>query len=165
MDNYEIVFASERIYYCKINENMINDYLKMVNDPSVAAGLFRTYKEFTYEEELEWVRDKIKDGATVFSMIDKESKKFIGNVELMQIINHSAEVGISITKEMQNKHFGTEAMRTIVNYGYEVLGLNNIYLKVFDFNKRAIKCYQNVGFVEDGLTNSSDEYKMVHKRK
>lgn len=33
--DYEIVFESNRIYFVKITEKLVNDYLKMVNDIEV----------------------------------------------------------------------------------------------------------------------------------
>ena len=44
MDKYEIIFESENILYVKINENLINDYLIMVNDPEVQKGISRKAK-------------------------------------------------------------------------------------------------------------------------
>ena len=34
----------------------------------------------------------------------------------------------------------------LLNYGFNFLNLNNIYLKVLSFNKRAIKAYEKCGF-------------------
>lgn len=32
MNNYEIVFSSENIDYIKVSENLVNEYLDMLND-------------------------------------------------------------------------------------------------------------------------------------
>ena len=58
MDKYEIIFESKNILYIKINENLINDYLIMVNDPEVQKGISSKAKIYTYEQELEWVKEK-----------------------------------------------------------------------------------------------------------
>jgi len=42
--------------------------------------------------------------------------------------------------------FGTSAVRLVVGYGFDVLGLQEIVLGVFDFNERAIRSYEKVGF-------------------
>jgi RimJ/RimL family protein N-acetyltransferase len=34
----------------------------------------------------------------------------------------------------------------LLDYGFKALNLNNIMLKVYSFNKRAIKSYEKVGF-------------------
>ena len=30
--NYDVIFASDRIYFVKLSEDLVNDYLNMVND-------------------------------------------------------------------------------------------------------------------------------------
>ena len=36
MNKYEKIFESERIFYTKITKDLIEDYLKMINDIEVA---------------------------------------------------------------------------------------------------------------------------------
>lgn len=42
--------------------------------------------------------------------------------------------------------YGTSAVRLVAGYGFDVLGLQEIVLGVFDFNARAIRSYEKVGF-------------------
>lgn len=81
-------------------------------------------------------------------MIERTSGNFIGNVEFMEINNGSAEMGISITPFYQNKHYGTEAINSMINYGFNKINLDEINLVVFSNNIRAIHCYKKFGFVE-----------------
>ena len=37
-------------------------------------------------------------------------------------------------------------MRLILDYGFNILNLHSIYLRVFSHNTRAIKSYEKVGF-------------------
>jgi len=58
-------------------------------------------------------------------------------------------------KKEQGKGYGTEAMKLLLEYGFNTLNLNRLDLKVNDFNLRAIKCYQRLGFVEEGRMRQS----------
>ena len=49
---------------------------------------------------------------------------------------------------MQDRGFGTEAVRALVGYGMDRLGLKRIFLKVFPDNARAIRVYEKCGFRE-----------------
>lgn len=49
----------------------------------------------------------------------------------------------------------------LVKYGFEYLNLNNIMLKVYSFNERAIKCYKKVGFKEFGRRHKTIPIKNV----
>ena len=64
-------------------------------------------------------------------------------------INRTAELGVFIG---DNDHlscgYGSEAIMLILDYGFNFLNLNNIMLRVFDFNIRAIKAYKK-GFCNE----------------
>ena len=46
-------------------------------------------------------------------------------------------------------------MKILIEYGFNTLNLNRLDLKVNDFNLRAIKCYQKLGFIEEGRMRQS----------
>lgn len=164
MKNLEIVFESENLIYVKLSELLIEDYLKMVNDKEVARMISHKERTYTYEGEKAWIEEKLSNNSACYSMIEKSTNEFVGNIELMSIENSIAEIGISITSEKQNKHYGTEAMKSIIKYGTEVLNIENFHLFVFDNNFRAIHCYEKVGFVDD-KTGENGDLHMVYKRK
>lgn len=165
MDKYEIIFESENILYIKINESLINDYLIMVNNPEVQKGISRKEKIYTYEQELEWVKEKLNEDATIFSMIEKETNEYIGNVEIMKIIENVGEIGITITPLKQNKHYGQEAMKSIINYALNIMNLENVDLNVYKTNPRAINCYEKVGFIRDGVGKTEEDIHMIYKKR
>jgi RimJ/RimL family protein N-acetyltransferase len=53
-------------------------------------------------------------------------------------------------KDQWNKGFGTEATKLFVAYGFETLNLNRIELRVYEYNARAIRVYEKVGFKHEG---------------
>ena len=87
MKNFELIFESENIKYIKLSEDLINEYLTMVNDPEVANKISHNMRTFTYEEEQKWVRTKLEENAICYSMIEKSTGEYIGNVEIMKINN------------------------------------------------------------------------------
>lgn len=164
MNKYEIIFESENILYIKINESLINDYLIMVNDPEVQKGISRKAKIYTYEQELEWVKEKLNEDKAIFSMIEKETNEYIGNVEIMKIIENVGEIGITITPLKQNKHYGQEAIKSIINYALNIMNLENVDLNVYKTNPRAIHCYEKAGFIRDGVGKTEEDIHMIYKK-
>ena len=141
------VFESERIRFVKITEALLADYLAMVNDMErVAPFIGRRTEPFTEAQELAWVRRKQEDDGPYFSMIEKESGEFIGNIELMDVHDGVGELGVAITAAKQDMGFGTEAIPALVRYGMERLGLKRIFLKVYPDNLKAIRVYEKCGF-------------------
>ena len=145
------VFETENIKFIELTESLVEDYLAMINDINVARLLGRT-KTVTEEGELNWIRMNLENKAPVFSMIEKSSGKFIGNIELMDVHDEEAELGITITASMQDKGYGTESVPAIVDYGMKKLNLKRIFFRVFPDNLRAIHVYEKCGFREYGRT-------------
>ena len=100
----------------------------------------------TEEDEIAWVRAKLEAQATAFSMLEKESGAFIGNIELMDVRDACGELGIAITAEKQELGYGTEAIRALLEYAFHTLGLRRVFLKAYPENLRAIHVYEKCGF-------------------
>jgi RimJ/RimL family protein N-acetyltransferase len=46
--------------------------------------------------------------------------------------------------------YGTDAVRLLLRYAFEGLNLARVTLGVFDYNPRAVRVYEKVGFVHEG---------------
>ena len=143
------VFESERIRFVEVSESLIRDYLIMVNDfEHVDRFIGGRHETYTEEMEVRWVRKKLAEKAPVFSMIEKQSGAFIGNIELMDISDSAGELGIAITAGKQDQGYGTEAVAAITAFGRDRLGLKRIVLRTRVDNARAIRVYEKCGFRE-----------------
>ncbi len=77
----------------------------------------------------------------------------LGVVSLMNIseANASAELSVILgDAEDRKRGLGSEAIRVILRYGFEELGLHRVGLSVFEFNGAAISAYEKLGFREEG---------------
>ena len=143
------IFESENISFVRVSEKLLTDYLAMVNDWERVGKLIGSRRDpISEEKERRWVQKKLAEGAALFSMLEKDTGAFIGNIELMDIADGAGELGIAITAAMQDKGYGTEAVRAMVEYGMDQLGLHRVFLKVFPDNARAIRVYEKCGFRE-----------------
>jgi RimJ/RimL family protein N-acetyltransferase len=109
------------------------------------------------EEEEAWIRKsweiRYKGEAYIFGIMHIDEKQYIGNIELRMIntIAKRGMLGIMIfNPDYWGKGYGEEAIKLILQFGFETLNLKTVELEVFDFNKRAQMCYKKVGFVEIG---------------
>ena len=62
---------------------------------------------------------------------------------------------VIISPRRRNKGLGQLMLGKLLEYGFDEIDLNRIGLGVFDFNKPAIKCYKNMGFVLEGTLRQS----------
>jgi RimJ/RimL family protein N-acetyltransferase len=87
-------------------------------------------------------------------IIDLETDVPIGwcALFLQAPVNRRASLGIIIgEKAYWGRGYGTEAVKLMLDYGFGVLNLNSVELGVYSFNRRAIRCYEKVGFRRIGI--------------
>ena len=64
---------------------------------------------------------------------------------------YQAEMGYDLEKEHWGKGIMTEAMRAVINFGFEKMELNRIEVYIMPRNKRSIKMIKRLGFRREGL--------------
>src|SRR5690606_35727569 len=68
----------------------------------------------------------------------------------------TAEYGIVIgEKDAWGKGYGTEATRLMLAYGFDVLGLQNIMLRVYANNPAGVRAYERAGFRKVGVLRNA----------
>lgn len=143
----------DRIYLSPLNVEDAEKYVEWFCDFRTTDGLGSSAKLMTIENEKEWIINATKSNDFIFSIVDLENDKLIGNCSIMNISqkDRMGEVGIFIGEENNRSNgYGAEALKLLLDYGFNYLNLNNIMLTVMSFNERAIKCYEKVGFKEFG---------------
>lgn len=88
------------------------------------------------------------DDTRIFKIMDNQ--KMIGSVELTNIDTKTGYGKICrfiIRDDYSGQGIGQYALQELVNFSVKELGLNHLELVVFTFNKRAISCYEKIGFV------------------
>ena len=82
----------------------------------------------------------------------KTDQQFIGisAINNIDLYAHHAEIGINLGHpDYQGKGYGRDVMVTTMRFGFEQLNFNRIGLNVFSYNTRAIRLYENLGFVHE----------------
>lgn len=150
----EKIFESENINYVNITEDLVDEYLLMVNDKEIQKMISTVERSYTKDQEITWIKEALESGDYQFSMLEKSSNKFIGNVSLMDVDTDSCEVGICITNDMQDKHYGTEAIKRIIDYAFNDIKLKKIRAIVFSNNERSMHLVEKVGFKKTSIVEN-----------
>lgn len=146
--------VGDRIYLSPRNTEDVEKFTKWMNDFEITDYIGRSGSLMSLSGEKRYLEND-DNPQGVFSIVTLKDDKLIGSIELKGVnnvnIHRKATLGIFIgDKEYQDKGYGTEAIRLILEYGFRYLNLHSINLHVFDFNKRAQKCYEKCGFKEVG---------------
>lgn len=140
----------ENLRFEKFQEKHIEQYYEWRNDPTIAiydqVGFLRP---MGFEEVKEWSA-RMVDGMTYIAYdgdIPIATCAFMG----LDSKNRHAELAIVIgNKDYWGKGYGTKIMNQLLEWGFNDLNLNKLYLHVFANNPRAIGLYEKLGFVREG---------------
>lgn len=90
-----------------------------------------------------------------FSVYSNETGDCIGHIAIGKINqrHRSARIGKVLigTPALRAKGLGEEMMREAVTFAFSHLDLHKVTLGVYEHNKRAIACYERIGFQKEGL--------------
>ena len=136
-----------------MTEQDTDNVIKWRNAPSVMENfIFRT--SLTREAHLNWYNNRVSTGDVAqFIIVDTATNTDVGSVYLRDIDrnNQKCEFGIFIGEEScRGKGIGAKASKLILDYAFNELELNRVFLRVFAKNERAIKSYENAGFKYEG---------------
>lgn len=112
-------------------------------------------KSYTRFDALQWRVSLESDGAAVVYAIDDGSGRHIGDVDIHGIDRRDGSARLTILigdRSAWGSGYGTDAIEALLQYAFRDLDLSEVRLRVFNFNKRAIRCYQKCGFVVTGGT-------------
>lgn len=94
-----------------------------------------------------------QSGALVDLVVADTRDQPIGLVSLWDrtIPHQAAELSIWIGEGHRNGGNGTEALRLTLRYAFDDVKLHKVYLRVLEYNTRAIRTYEKCGFRVEGV--------------
>ncbi|WP_238996509.1 GNAT family N-acetyltransferase [Paenibacillus pinistramenti] len=137
-----------RLFLSPVNPDDAEIYTQWINDLPTSLRLGNAAEVYSLPQERAFLEGIAKEGMN-FAIVLKDTEELLGNCSLFSInhIHRRAELGIFIgSQSSRNKGYGTEAIQLLAEYGFKVLNLNNIMLRLFEFNHPARKCYEKAGF-------------------
>ena len=160
----------DRIRLRAVEHDDLPTLLKWVNDPEVRQGI-GIYLPLSMADEEDWFAGVRKRPPEEHNLVieictpeqdsDGTAWRMIGGCGFFNYDgrNRTSEFGIMIgDKTCWNQGFGTEAVRLLVQHGFNTLNLNRIYLRVLENNPRAIRAYEKASFTHEGRQRQA-EYK------
>lgn len=140
------------------------------NDPEVIEFLSVRYP-LSHQQEKDY---NASHGAPSFQLADfaivrKDTGELIGNVDLRDVSPESRGAGLGIAigdRRCWDGGFGTDAMRVVCRFAFEMMNLHRIQLEVIDGNDRARHVYEKIGFRHEGTLREAfykaGSYRDIH---
>jgi RimJ/RimL family protein N-acetyltransferase len=143
--------VGDKVALGPMQRDQLSLFLEWFNDFDYSRTT-SSVRPMTLEVLEEYYDRDIKDRSQVhFTIYDRETSTPIGGANLTDITGHTATFAIGIGEAAyRGRGYGTEATRLVLAYGFNALGLYNIWLSVYAFNERGIAAYKRAGFKEIG---------------
>lgn len=137
------------VYIRPLRESDASTSWRWRNDPDIWTYTGSRPDQYITEEiEFDWIRRVLKDRTSKrFAICITDTHEYIGNVQLTDIENNSAQLHIFIgNKSCWGKGVSTAATKLILDFARNKLHLKRIYLAVDNQNISAIRSYKKNGF-------------------
>lgn len=110
------------------------------------------FSDYTEEKIKTFIRSSFNDTNQHFAIVN-ECDEYLGTVSLKNIDfkNENAEYAIVLRKVALHTGAARAGTQDILDYGFQTLGLNRIYLNVLAKNQRAVRFYNRFGFSKEDI--------------
>ncbi|MDK2882329.1 MAG: hypothetical protein PWP58_665 [Bacillota bacterium] len=88
--------------------------------------------------------------------------RFIGEVELSQITWRTREAELKIcigNPTYRGRGYGTAAIEAVLALAFNEMKLTRVYLRVYHYNHRAIRCYLRCGFRKEAVLRNRKRFR------
>jgi ribosomal-protein-alanine N-acetyltransferase len=138
-----------------LRETDLDDLYEYANDPAVYEhGMWQPYESrAACADDLERLLQKQDAGQLWWWALEcKADNKMIGRCELARVVPSvaRAEIGYALNQNYWGRGYMSEAMRSVLQYSFETMGLNRIAAEVLTDNEVSIHLLEKMGFVREG---------------
>jgi len=155
-----ITIYTDRLVLKSITIDDCSDqYVSWLNDTEVNKYLEFSFKKQDMNDLISFINTAVQKLDVLFLSIRlKVNNKHIGNIKIDKISLHhlTGEYGIMMgDKNEWGNGYAKEASIAIIDFCFNTLKLQKINLGVINGNKSAIKLYESLGFVTEGVLRNN----------
>lgn len=155
------MIVGERVVLRAVERTDLARIQRWMNDPEILRRIY-TYRHLSFDAEERWLQQMSESTSDfVFAIETRDgtgAAVHIGSCAIHRVDwkNRGCMVGIVIGDErLRGQGLGTDAMRLLVRYAQQELGLHRVELEVYPFNQPAIRSYEKLGFRLDGTRRAA----------
>jgi len=154
------MLKGKKVVLRPLKKSDIGFFLKWYNDPEVIQYL-TMYLPMTELSEEKWINESMERQRAIFvieAILKNGHLKPIGSCGIHSVREKDrvGTFGIAIgEKKFWSDGYGTDAARTIIDYGFRFLNLHKIESGAMAFNERSVRMHLRVGFKKEGRRRQS----------
>jgi len=141
------MFKYGNIVFRAVEEDDLKMLYYMRRDEDINNMLFTLYPISMFNQK-NWLQSMLNSQTDKVFMVDEVENWTIGCVRLSNIdfVNRKVEVGCDIQENHRGKGYCSKIYDSLLQYCFNEMGMNQVYLHVLSKNTNAIKCYESVCF-------------------
>ena len=152
---------TKRLTLKKISDAHLDDLFELLGNPNVAA-----FDYFYPVEHIEKVNDfihryedqRVNQSEITWGVCLKASGELIGTCCLGNFdeMARRSEIGYAIKEKEWNKGYVTEALNSVLAYGFNEIKLNRIEATITPGNDASVRVLEKLNFKTEGLVREKD---------
>lgn len=147
--------STERLWLRAMHPMDAEDMFDYAKRPEVTKYLlWSEHKNINFTKDyLNYIQSRYALGDFYdWSVIESESGRMIGTCGFTKIdtANNCAEIGYVLNPDFHRRGFGSEAVKRILKFGFEELGLNRIEARFMQGNEASLALMRSVGMTFEG---------------
>jgi ribosomal-protein-alanine N-acetyltransferase len=157
MDNMNTfpTLTTEHLALVEIQQSHLSDIYLLFSDRKVTEyyNLLPLKEEQDGQKLLDWFRNRFKDGLGIrWGIALKGTSTIIGTIGFNNFTaKHQANIGYDLQSAYWNRGYMTEALRIIIDFGFNELDVNRIEAEVMQGNVISEKLLEKLNFRRDGV--------------
>ena len=150
------MLVGERVRLRAPERSDLPDFVRWLNTPEVRHGL-ALYAPMSMAQEEQWFERQLADTREhrfVIDVRDGESWRSIGTIasQRTNVKDANGHFGIQIGEvEAWGQGYGGEAVGLLLDFLFDQVNLHRVEMHVYEYNAKAIRCYEKLGFVHEGV--------------
>lgn len=161
------IIQTERLILRKFKESDTEAFFKYRTDPQVKLYQGEVWENYKFEQAVEFVKEQmnlnpdIPDTWFQIAIELKETGNLIGDcgIHTLPQDTNQVEIGFTLAPIYQNKGFGLEAVKCLLNYIFRVLNKHRVIAVVDVRNKNSVKLLEKLGMRREGHLIKNEWYK------
>lgn len=152
---------TERLFLRQIEDSDMEQLYEILSDPEVAKFDY-FYPIGSKEEAMKFIKrykaELEENEEITWGIILKETNKLIGICCLGDFNEGAsrAEIGYDITRTEWRKGYATEALESVIYYGFNTMDLNRIEATITPGNDGSVKVLRRLSFTQEGIVRERD---------
>jgi ribosomal-protein-alanine N-acetyltransferase len=149
------ILKTDRLDLVEIKQSHLADLYKLFSDENVTRfyNLLPLTNEQEAQKSIDWFQSRFKDKLGIrWGIAIKGQKNIIGTIGFNNFTKrHRANIGYDLQTEHWNNGYITEALKTVINFGFDQLEINRIEAEVMQGNIISEKVLDKLNFKNEGI--------------